>query len=160
MKIAKLRFYTRFSSTVLPFPHHNRLTHPRPLSGIPDTGLSDEEGINARARALAKRRFQFNIRPTTFPGGHTKAVVVFYFAQEIFYFILPPFYFFWSRRVLEARSAGAATHLFPTPRPPSHSILKKQGVLFFFTPSDLVQIFTYEFLFFRYLLCGPKMTIK
>lgn len=94
MKIAELRFCSRISSTALPFPYYNHLTHPRPLSGIPDTGLSDEEGINASARALAKRRFQFNIRPTTFPGGHTKAVVVFYFAQEIFYFILPPFLFF------------------------------------------------------------------
>jgi len=148
MKIAELRFCTRFSSTVLPFPHHNRLTHPQPLSGIPDTGLSDEEGINARARALAKRRFQFNIRPTTFPGGHTKAVVVFYFAQEIFILFYPLFYFFWSRWVLEARSAGAAIHLLPTPRPPSHSILKKQGVLFFLFHPTLSRFLPTSFYFF------------
>jgi len=158
MKIAELRFCTRFSSTGLPFPHHNRLTHPRPLSGIPDTGLSDEEGINARARALGKRRFQFNIRPTTFPGGHTKAAVVFYFAQEIFYFILPPFLFFLiapSPRGTFCRRRHPPALYTPT-TPPCHSILKKQGVLFFFLFHPTLSRFLPTSFYFFVIYCVDR----
>lgn len=168
MKIAKLQFSMRlfFKKTPSLSPCPWSLS-----SGIPDTGLSVEEGTY---RVHAVRRFQFNIRPTTFPGGHTHkgSGGLLFRAGDIFY---PLFYFFFffdrtesSRHVLPTPPLHPSSfslhyrHLFPSSNPIQFR-KKQEGFLFLFyfiQPCPDFYLRAYFILFFCYLLCGPKMTIK
>lgn len=145
------------------------------ISGIPRTGLSqDQERVYGYIyKNRQKRRFQFNIRPTTFPDGHThKGGCLLFRAEAIYFFyfflyIFTPFSFYVprvksSRHVFRlARSAAPSSVPFNSEKYKKKKRTKRDFFLFYFIPRDLVQIFTYT-MFYRYIYtaCGTKTTIK
>lgn len=88
-----------------------------------------------------------------------RRLVVFYFAQEIFFFIFFSFYplFIFDRTVSSRHVLLPATTVTPSNFDKKQERERESFISYFVRPCT---DFTYEDFFPRYLLCGPKMTIK